>query len=170
MNWVDIIIIIVALIFAWIGWKQGFIRIVFTIAGLIAGVAIAGQLKDPFADILSPAGAAWAKPLAFAIIVIIVLIVGSLIGSIARRILRFLMLGWPDKILGPIIGLLIGALLCAAIFTIILEAQVALPGKAAVENAIIGSPLASLLIEHFGLILGLLPGEVGERVRGVFRA
>ena len=168
MNWVDIIIIIVGVIFAWIGWKHGFIRTLLTIVGLIAGIAIAGQFKDSFADLLSPAGAAWAKPVAFAIIVVIVLIAASIIGSIVRRILKLIMLGWLDKILGPIIGLLIGALLCAAIFTIILEGQVSLPGVGAVEDAITSSPLASLLIDHFGLILGLLPGDIGDSVRQLF--
>ena len=168
MHWIiDVIIVIIAIIFAWVGWKQGFIRIIFTIAGLIAGIAIAGQCYDSFGDLLSPQGATWAKPVAFAIIVIAILIVANIIGLVAKRILRFIMLGWLDKLLGPIIGLVVGALLVAAILTIVGE-QGYLADVPFIEEAIGESPLAALLIDHFGLIRALLPEEVSQHLGEVF--
>ncbi len=54
MNWVDAIIIIVALISAYIGYKQGLIRTILSFIGLIVGIVLAGQWSDSVADLFSP--------------------------------------------------------------------------------------------------------------------
>ncbi len=165
MTWVDAVIIVIAIIFAIVGYKQGLVRLVLTFAGLIVGVVLAGQFGDEFGEVLG--GAGWSDIVAFVIIVIVVMIGGSLIGAILGKILRFMMLGWLDKIGGFVIGILVGALLCAAFFTIM--GDVAYLNEIGwLKDAIGDSPLASLLIEHFGLLLALLPGELGGRVRELF--
>ena len=57
MNWVDAIIIVIALIGAYLGYKNGLIRAVFSIVGLVVGVVVAGQWSDSLADKFSPGGA-----------------------------------------------------------------------------------------------------------------
>ena len=82
MNWLDIVIIILAVIGAYMGWKQGLIRMAFTLVGLIIGIVLAGQWADGLGELFSPNGAQWAYFLAFAIILIVVLLAANIIGGI----------------------------------------------------------------------------------------
>jgi membrane protein required for colicin V production len=63
-----------------------------------------------------------------------------------------MMLGWVDKLGGLVIGLFIGAILCAAILSAVAKAGVA-------TGSISQSQLAELLMRRFPLLLGLLPGN-----------
>jgi membrane protein required for colicin V production len=163
MNWVDIVIIVVALIGGIVGWSHGLIRMVFTLLGLIIGVALAGQWSDGLTEVLSPSGAQWAYLTSFAIIVIIVVIIANICGRILQTFFKLIMMGWLDSIGGMILGFLLGALLVAAVLT-----SMALyvndpnsPGgyNSTLVKAIGDSVFAELLIDHFGLLLGLLPGK-----------
>lgn len=161
MNWVDIVIIAVALIGAYIGWKQGLVRTVFTIAGLIVGVTLAGQWSDGLAEALSPNGAQWAYMVAFAIILVIVLVLANICGKILQRFLKLIMLGHIDSFGGVILGVCAGALVMAALLTSMGLYVDKIPGgyDSTLVEAVGDSVLAELLIDKFDLLLGLLPGE-----------
>ncbi len=176
MNWVDIVIIVIALLGAYKGLKQGLIRTVFTAIGLIVGIALAGQWSDSLADKLSSGEAQWAYITAFAIIVIVVLITANIIGAILKRFIKIIMIGWLDSLGGTVLGFCVGALLAAAI----LASLGSWAHNEAMNNKVIGfeieselteaigdSSLAELLIDNFGLVLGLLPGEF-DAVKGFF--
>jgi membrane protein required for colicin V production len=171
MNWIDVVIIIAAVIGAYLGWKQGLVRTVFSFIGLIIGVVLAGQWSPDLADKIS-AEADWAYILAFAIILVAVLIITTIIGKILQGIFKLFMLGWLDYLGGIVLGLFVGALVMAAIFTATgpyIEYVDKLPGDygTTLVNAIGDSKLAELLIDKFGLLLGLLPGEF-DAVKGFF--
>jgi membrane protein required for colicin V production len=163
MNWVNIAIIVVGIIFALIGLRQGIIRTLFTLAGLIGGVVLAGNYYQSLANVLSSEGASWAGIAAFAIILIATLIVANIIGSLIARLLHLLMLGWVDRVFGFILGAGVGGVLCAAILAIVGKY---LPG---IGQDLIGeSSLAKLLMEQFPLLLALLPQEF-DFIRNFFR-
>ncbi len=164
MNWVDIAIIVVAALGAIIGLKQGLIRMVFTAVGLLIGITIAGQYSGSLAERLSADGAQWASVVAFIIVLVAVMIVANLVGAIVRMFFKVLLLGWLDAIGGLAVGLLVGALLIGAVFTVILEweaSQLPVLGGtlSGVGLAITESGAASLIIDKFRLVLGLLPGR-----------
>lgn len=71
------------------------------------------------------------------------------------------MLGWLDSLGGIVLGLLVGAMAVAAILTSVgLWVHYAPGGVESTSAKAIGdSALANLLIDNFGLVLGLLPGE-----------
>ena len=169
MNWVDIVIIIIALIGAYVGWKHGLIRTAFSIVGLLVGVVLAGQWSDSLADKLSPAGAQWAYIVAFAIILIVVLIAANVAGAILQRFIKLIFMGWLDSLGGIVLGLCIGALLVAAILSSVGLWAHYVPGEfeSGLAGAIGDSALAKLLVDKFGLLLGLLPGEF-DAVRDFF--
>ena len=170
MSWLDIIIIIIAVLGAYIGWKQGLIRMAFTIVGLIIGIVLAGQWADPFAEKLSPSGAQWAYFLSFAVILIVVLLAANIIGGILHRFLKIIMMGWLDSLGGIVLGLCVGALVVAAILTAVGPWAENAPmgfGSKLVE-AIGDSSLAEFLMDKFGLLLGLLPGEF-DAVKDFFK-
>ena len=156
MNWVDAVIIVVALIGAFSGFRQGLIMSVFGFLGLIVGVAFAGWAADPLADKISPDGAGWVYILSFILILVIVMVVFHLVGTVLKQFIKLIMLGWLDSLGGALIGLFVGALLAAAVL-IAVGKWAAGAGSSGVEEAIGDSSLAELLMDSFRLLLLLLP-------------
>jgi membrane protein required for colicin V production len=153
MNWLDIVIIVVAVLLGIGGLRQGIIRTVFGIAGLIGGIVLAGRYYDGLAAVLSPAGATWANIAAYAIILLATLIVAGVVGHLVAKLVHFAALGWLDRLVGFILGIVIGGLLCAAVLAIVGKYY---PGAEAVISQ---SVIAKFLMEQFPLLLALLPAE-----------
>ena len=153
MNWLDIVIIVVAVLMGFVGLRQGIIRTVFGIAGLVGGIVLAGRYYGGLAAVLSPSGATWANIAAYAIILIATLIVAGVIGWLVARLVHLVLLGWLDRLVGCILGVVIGGLLCAAVLAIVGKYY---PGAEAVISQ---SGLARFLMGGFPLLLALLPEE-----------
>jgi membrane protein required for colicin V production len=153
MNWLDIVIIVVALLLGIVGLRQGIIRTVFGIAGLIGGIVLAGRYYDELAALLSSSGATWVKIAAYVIILIATLIVAGVIGRFVAKLIHLVLLEWLDRLVGFILGVFIGGLLCAAVLAIAVKYD---PGTVAVISQ---SGLAKFLMEGFPLLLALLPVE-----------
>jgi membrane protein required for colicin V production len=153
MNWLDIVIIVVAVLLGIVGLRQGIIKTVFGIAGLIGGIVLAGRYYDELAAVLSPSGATWVNIAAYAIILIATLIVAGVIGRLVAKLVHLVLLGWLDRLVGCVLGVFIGGLLCAAILAIVVKYY---PGTEAVISQ---SGLARFLMERFPLLLALLPGD-----------
>ena len=153
MNWLDIVIIVVAVLLGIVGLRQGIIKTVFGIAGLIGGIVLAGRYYGGLAALLSPAGATWANIAAYAIILIATLIVASVIGWFVAKLVHLTILGWLDRLVGCVLGVIIGGLLCAAVLAIVGKYY---PGTEAVISQ---SVIAKFLMEQFPLLLALLPEE-----------
>ncbi len=153
MNWLDIVIIVVAVLLGLVGLRQGIIKTVFGIAGLIGGIVLAGRYYSGLAALLSPAAATWANIAAYAIILVVALIVASVVGRLVAKLVHIVMLGWLDRLVGCVLGVVIGGLLCAAILAIV--------GKyyPSTEAVIIQSVIAKFLMGGFPLLLALLPEE-----------
>jgi len=121
MNWLDILIIVVLILLGVAGLRQGMIRTVFGIAGLIGGIFLAGRYYDELAARLFPSGAIWGNIAAYAIIAIATLVVAGVIGWLLAKLINFAALGWLDKFMGFILGVVIAGLLFAAILAIIVK-------------------------------------------------
>jgi membrane protein required for colicin V production len=122
------------------------IRTVFGIAGLIGGIFLAGRYYDELAALLFPAGAPWANIAAYAIIAIASLVVAGVIGHFLAKLVNFAALGWLDRLMGFILGIVIGGLLCAAILAIVVKYY---PGMEATINQ---SVIARFLVGGFPLL------------------
>jgi len=136
-----------------VGLRQGIIRTVFGIAGLIGGIVLAGRYYGGLAAVLSPGGATWASVAAYAIILIATLIVAGVIGWLVAKLVHFVALGWLDRLIGFILGVFVGGLLCAAVLAIISKYY---PGSVATISQ---SAIAKFLMSQFPLLLALLPKE-----------
>ena len=161
MNWLDIVIIVVAALFGLCGLWQGAIRAAFGIAGLVGGIALAGHYYQGLAGILSPSGASWSAIAAYAIILVATLVVAGIIGWLVSHLVHITILGWLDRLLGFILGAAIGSIVCAAILAIISKY---FPGS---QTIISESAIARFLMEQFPLLLALLPEEF-DFVRDLF--
>jgi len=153
MNWLDIVIIVAMLFLGMVGLWRGATKAAFGIIGLIGGIALAGRYYLPLANILSPGEATWSRIAAYAIILVAILIVASVIGWFVARLVHIVMLGWADRLLGFILGAGIGGMLCAAVLAIVSKY---LP---VTQEPISRSVMARLLMEQFPLLLALLPEE-----------
>jgi membrane protein required for colicin V production len=145
MNWLDIVIIVAIALLGIAGLRQGLIRTVFGIAGLIGGIVLAGRYYSGLAARLFPSGAIWGNIAAYAIIAIATLVVAGVIGWLLAKLVNFAALGWVDKLVGFVLGIVIGGLLCAAVLAILLKYY---PGMEATINQ---SLIAKFLTAGFPL-------------------
>ena len=162
MNWLDIVIIVIAAVSAIACLFQGAIRTAFGIAGLLGGIFLAGHYYQSFASLLSPDGASWSKVAAYAIILLLTLLAALIIGWVAKQFIHLVVLGWIDKLVGFVLGAGLGAMLCAAILTIVSKY---LPGTV---DFISQSTVAEFLVAKFPLLLALLPEEF-DFVKDIFQ-
>jgi membrane protein required for colicin V production len=154
MKSIDTIIVVVVLLFGALGIYWGFIRQVLALAGLIAGIIFASRYGARVADALSSfiTNDMLAAVLGFVIVLVGVSSAASLIASLLRRFVGLLFLGWLDHLIGGLLGVLQGLLVC----TIGLLIAAAFP-LALWTPALSNSQFAPLLVRAFGFLLPLLP-------------
>jgi len=153
MNWVDIIIVLVAILFGAMGWLKGVVQALFGIAGLIGGILLAGHLYQSLALKLSPHGVIWPAVAAYAIILLLTLVAATVAGWFVARAVHALPFGWVDRLLGAVIGVFLGCLLVGAILALLCLFS------SRVEAAVAQSALAELTMKGFPLLRVLLPGS-----------
>jgi uncharacterized membrane protein required for colicin V production len=154
MNWVDIVIAILVIGFGFMGWRNGVIKLIFTLVGGIAGLVLAGQMWEKVADLLPIESESTAKIAAFVAILVVTLIVSMILAKIVKGMLKVLLLGWVDGLAGAAIGLLLGGIAATAI----VSAAGIVPSDT-VQKAVNESTLAEPLIENMGIVYTFLPGE-----------
>jgi len=161
MNWLDIAIIVAIAIAILIGLRIGIIKAVLSLAGLIVGVILAGRYYIPLSEWLSfIPQASVAKIVAFAIILIGVMVIAGVLASLLKWAASVVMLGWVNRLGGAVFGLVLGAIFCGAL----LATWLTLFGMA---ESIIESNLAAILLDRLPMVLALLPDEF-DAVRSFF--
>ncbi len=162
MNWLDIVIIVLIVVPVFFGLKSGIIKMLFTLAGVIVGVVLAGRFSDSLAGILSfISDPGIAKVVAFAIILIAVMIIAVVLAKLIKWALSAVMLGWINHLGGAILGLFLGFVFCGAVLTMWIKFL----GISDVFNQ---SLLAGFLLNGFPIVLGFLPSEF-DSVRSFFQ-
>ena len=161
MNWLDIVIIVVIAITTLIGLRTGIIKAALSLAGLIVGVILAGRYYLPLSEQLAfIPQASVAKIVAFAIILVGVMIIAGVLASLLKWAASVVMLGWVNHLGGAVFGLVLGAIFCGAL----LATWVKFLG---IAEAITESNLAFILVDFFPVVLALLPEEF-DAVRSFF--
>ena len=108
MNILDIIILICLVPAIIQGVRKGFISQAISIISLIAGVWASAKFANLVGEWLSQyitASEQVLKVVSFAIILIVVFIILGLIGKVLDKIIRLVMLGWLNKLLGVVFSL-----------------------------------------------------------------
>ena len=162
MNWLDIAILVILAIATFVGLRTGLIKAVLSLVGIIVGIILAGRFYTPLAEqltFISQAGIA--KIVAFAIILIGVMVIAFVLARLLKWATSLVMLGWVDRLGGAVFGILLGALFCGAL--VAAWSQFFGAGSSITESI-----LASALLNYFPLVLGLLPEEFGA-VRSFFQ-
>jgi membrane protein required for colicin V production len=155
MSWLDIAIIVVIVIPTLLGLKNGLVKALFTIVGLIVGIVLAGRYYDQLATLISDA--AWAKIAAYVIILVAVSVLASWAAALVKNFLKAIMLNWVNRLGGAVLGFIMGAFFCGAILS--LWVSLIDSGLIGTSAVIQDSFLASFLLDKFPVVLGLLPSE-----------
>ena len=144
MNQVDALLLLLLTPFALRGYWRGLCREVFGLAGLVGGAAAAGSGSLALAAILTARQTvppAAARPVAFAAIFLATVIAARLLGLLADRLVRAVLLGGVNRVAGAAFGFAKGAAVAAVL---LLAVQRLVPSREAQEligHSTLGRPL-----------------------------
>ena len=162
MNWLDIVIIVLVVIPVFLGLKSGIIKVLLSLAGVIIGVVLAGRFSDSLGGALSfISNPGVAKVVAFAVILIVVLIIATIAARLVHWALSKVLLGWIDHLGGAVIGAFMGFIFCGAVLTMWIKFL-------GFSDAFDQSLLAGVLLNGFPIVMGFLPAEF-DSVRSFFQ-
>ncbi len=162
MSWLDIALIVVIGIAAFMGLRIGIIKAVLTLAGVILGVILAGRFYVALAERLTfIPQETLARVVAFAVILIGVVLVFSIIAGVLKWLASLILLGWVNRLGGAFLGLTMGAIFCGALLAIWTKFL-------GISDPIAESALATFLLDRFPMVLALLPEEF-DSVRSFFQ-
>jgi len=162
MNWLDIVIVVAIAIPTLIGLRIGLIKAALSLVGLIVGVILAGRyyvLLSQQLAFIPQAGVA--KVVAFAIILIGIMVVAGVLARLLTWAASVVMLGWVNRLGGAIFGFVLGAIFCGALLAI----WVKFLGTGGI---VAESGLATVLLDRFPVVLALLPREF-DSIRSFFQ-
>ena len=161
MNWLDIAILAMVGSIALAGLGMGGIHIGVTGAGVLAGIALSSRLQDQVRPLFSQftENDNAAELGAFIAIFIAVLIASVVVGFMACSILKSLMLGWMDKLLGLGVGIAVSFAIGSAVLSTVQGYPVM-----GLEDTIDESTLGTFLADNFDVVLRTLrfvPHDLG---------
>jgi len=122
MNYIDIILVIPIIWFAYQGFKRGVVIELTSLAALVLGIYAALYFSGFAADFLVnnlDIGLKYLPVVSFIITFIIIVFLVYTVGKILEKVINMVALGFINKLAGGIFGLLKGAVLISIIFMII---------------------------------------------------
>ena len=123
MNYLDIIIAIVLLLFGWRGWRKGLIIEVVTLLAFVVGIYGAMHFSDFTAEHLRDfmeIDPKYLNTIAFVLTFVLLVILVNLIGKAVTRLIRAMNLTFFNKLGGFLFGAAKGVLLCST-FVLVLN-------------------------------------------------
>jgi membrane protein required for colicin V production len=162
MNWLDIVLIVLLVIQGFIGLRQGLIRAILSLIGMIAGVFLAGRYYQTAAGVFNFIGNdSLASDLGFILRIALFMMAAFILAFGLRSLIHAGMLGIFDTIGGAVFGFISGFLFLGALLAV----WVRFFGNSALSESL----LARTMLEYFPVVLGLLPGDFGNDVRNFFK-
>ena len=157
IDWAIIIILIVSVLSA---AKHGFFVEAFSLAGVILGLLLASWNYQK----LLPWMNGWvhtpgvAEAIAFVVIAIAIMVIAGLAGRLIRWSVRSIGLGWADRFIGAIFGLLKG---CVLVTLGVMAIAAFLPHATWLEQ----SKFAPYFLSVAHEATAVTPAQLGERIR-----
>ncbi len=162
MHWLDIVILVILIIATFTGLMRGLIKSVLSLAGLIVGIILAGRLYTYVAGWLTfIQQEGIAEVVAFALILIAVMIIAAVLASLLKWFASIVMLSWANYLGGAVFGLILGAITAGALLTL-------WGNFLGAPDVVSESSLAGILLDRFPAVLALLPSEF-DAVRSFFQ-
>ena len=160
MTWFDYgVLAIVGISLLW-GVLRGFVRELVSMVGWIAGFILAMAFTQALAAQFPPSlGPFLSALLAFIAILLVTWIASGLVGLILSKVIQAAGLGWADRSLGALFGLVRG--LVIVLILVMLGGLTPLPGEPFWRNAVLARPLEAAAL----LARSALPPGLAERIR-----
>ena len=162
-NWLDWALAGVVLFSTAAALAKGFVRELISLAALVAGLVVAALYYERaavwFQDLTISRQAA--EGIGFLVLFLGMLIVGAIVSSLARKLIRTAGLQWFDRTLGALFGFLRGLL----VDSVLLMVLVAFAIKADVVQR---SVLAPYVTAGARVIVLAMPGELKTQFREGF--
>ena len=166
MNWLDILLAMILLVCVVRGFRRGFSRqIIALVSGLLAillGIWFYGIPAAWFAPYLS--SPALAGFVGFAVIFVVVLLVGGVVSTVVHRFLKFTGLSIFDHALGAGLGFLRGLLVAIAI----IMGAMAFSRTEQPPRAIVESRMAPYVVDASRLFASMAPHDLKEGFRKTY--
>jgi membrane protein required for colicin V production len=147
MNFIDLILILIILLFAIQGFRKGLIYEIASLAGLILGIYasfhFAGYLEGYLAEYLN-VPEKYSAVTAFILIFLLVVIVLHLVGKIIENIIDLVALGFLNKLAGSVFGLAKGIVLLSLAFLVLNHFDNELISKENREESFLYKPIESV--------------------------
>ena len=122
MSWVDWVIVLIIVLTILNGLRHGFLRSIFSLAGLVLGLGLAAWNYDRLGKLImfSVRFEAVADTIAFLLITFFVVGVASLAGKFLSNAVHAAGLGFLDKLAGGLFGFVQGSLLVMVVILVVL--------------------------------------------------
>jgi membrane protein required for colicin V production len=142
MTQLDLIVVATILLSTILAYVRGVVRELVAVATWIVGIVAAIRYAEPVAALFAGLDIAPAARhvLAFVLILVVALILGALVAWLAKSVVHGVGLGFVDRFLGAVFGVLRGALL-ALIFALVAGLST-LPRHDWWQNSLLGPVLA----------------------------
>ena len=116
MNWLDIVIIVIVGVSAFMGLKIGLIRAALIALAIFVGSILGGQLSDDIGGLFSgvESNSAVATVISYAIIISACLAAAAIASIVLRKVVYALFMSWADKLAGVALGVVVGGVISAA--------------------------------------------------------
>lgn len=105
LNMLDILLVVPMLILMFLGWKQGLVRTLATLAGLLVGIWAAVHLSQWVAELIGLESEN-AVLIAFAVCFVGALVLTYLLGHMVEGLMKAAKIGIVNRIAGALFGLL----------------------------------------------------------------
>lgn len=160
MTGLDYIVLAVAALLGFAGWRRGVLRGTFAIGAALLGVVLASNFYAVGAFFVSwlTTSPRAADLLGFALIFVLTIAAGAYAGHRLRKALERARLSWVDRTLGTALGLVRAWLICSAIYL----ALTAFPVRI---EAVERSMLAPVLVEGTRVLAYLGSEEFRRKFR-----
>lgn len=121
MNFLDILIVVVAGVFTLRGFFRGFVREIVSLAVVIAAIFLAGRFNHLPAPLLKGfiEGEASLNAVGYLLVFVLSLILGWVVVRLLASFIKVSTLGWANAALGAIFGLVEGAVVCMALLLLL---------------------------------------------------
>ncbi len=120
INYIDIGIIIILILFVWKGFRNGLLAEIASLAGVLVGFYLAQiyatSLNVYLVEYIS---SSFSYIVSFVVIILATMIVAGLLARLLQLIMKMVFLAWLDTLLGATFGLVKGALLISIVINIV---------------------------------------------------
>ncbi|MFH2053735.1 MAG: CvpA family protein [bacterium] len=149
------------LILGLVGFREGVVKRVLEIAGLIATIILTARFAaavQPWVMDRTGAGQGPALLITWAVLFFAGLILSRFLASLVSKLIRLTVLGWVDRLGGALAGMVMGAFLASVVVILLTQA----PGGRSLEATYLEDPVGRM-------IYGAAPG-LYQQARTLFGA